>query len=195
MPRRFRKPRLQPRQSATPEVEYIEVVDEGNRPIAVMPIDDVHAQALMHRAVVVLVYDDDGRVYLQKRSMSKSRFPGRWDLSATGHVKAGEAMEDGAIRELHEELGLSATRMHLLAEVSASASTGWEFVSIFTAGTFREEPVPNPEEVDGGYFVDRAELDCLVAQFRELLTPALVHFWEHGLIFPSASPALPPADS
>lgn len=148
-----------------------------------MPIDEVHAQALRHRAIVVLVYDVDGKVYLQKRSQSKSRFPGRWDLSATGHVTAGEAVEDAAARELHEELGLRARHLRLISQVGPSPATGWEFVSIYSAGVMADTPRPNPEEVDGGYFVDRAELGCMVENFRELLTPALIHFWEKGLIF------------
>jgi len=153
-----------------------------------MPIDDVHAQTLIHRAVVVLVYDRDGKVFLQKRSPAKSRFPGRWDLSATGHVTAGEASEDAAVRELHEELGLRVPRLRFLARAEPGPATGWEFVSIYSAGVVAEAPRPNPEEVDGGYFVDRAEMGCMVENFRELLTPALVHFWEQDLIFGNHAP-------
>ncbi len=185
MPLKFRRNRPSPDILPQPSVEYIDVVDDRNRPLAVMPIDEVHAQALRHRAVAVMVYDADGKVYLQKRSMSKSRFPGLWDLSATGHVTAGEAVEDAAARELHEELGLAVNRLRFIASVGPGPATGWEFVSIYSAGIVLDTPRPNPEEVDGGYFVDRAELGCMVKNFSELLTPALIHFWEGGLIFGS----------
>lgn len=183
MARKSRRRTLAPSDHAPRDVEYIEVVDEGNRPLAVMGIDDVHAQTLMHRSVVVLVYNAQGKVYLQRRSASKSRFPGRWDLSATGHVTAGEAVEDAATRELAEELGITGKRLRRVGEAPPSPATGYEFVTVFSAGVVQETPVPNPDEVDGGYFVDRTELSCLIDQFRELLTPTLLHFWENNMLF------------
>lgn len=188
MPQRLKKARPPAGRQEPAEVEYIDVVDERNRPLAVMPIDAVHAQALMHRAVVVLVYDAAGKVFLQRRSQSKSRFPGRWDMSATGHVTAGESSDDAAARELREELGLTVPRLRLVSRVGPGPATGWEFVSIYTAGIVADPPLPNPQEVEGGCFVDRAELGCMVEGFRELLTPALVHFWGLGLVFGDHAP-------
>ena len=49
-----------------------------------------------------------GRLYLQKRSMSKDTNPGRWDTSVGGHVSAGEEVTDALLREAREELGIDA---------------------------------------------------------------------------------------
>jgi len=53
--------------------------------------------------------DVDGRVelLLQLRAADKDTYPGRWDVSAAGHIAAGDASADTAGRELAEELGLS----------------------------------------------------------------------------------------
>ena len=48
------------------------------------------------------------QVLLQKRSRSKETFPGCFDASCAGHLSAGDAFLDGALRELSEELGLKA---------------------------------------------------------------------------------------
>ena len=52
-------------------------------------------------------YTDDQRILLQKRASVKKVFPNHWDVSVAGHVGAGEKIEVAAIREVHEEIGLS----------------------------------------------------------------------------------------
>ena len=168
-----------------PLPELVEVVDLRDRPLAVVPLAEAHRQVLLHRAVLVLVYNREGKVFLQRRSNAKQLFPGRWDLSATGHVQAGESREEAAIRELEEELGVRVERLALREEVPAGVETGFEFITLFSAGRILAEPSPNPEEVDGGLFVDSHELAYLVEHYRDMLTPGLVYFWEKGLIFPA----------
>lgn len=41
----------------------------------------------------------------QKRSQTVDRNPGKWDISAAGHVNAGESKLAAAVREAREELG------------------------------------------------------------------------------------------
>lgn len=47
-------------------------------------------------------------VLLQKRSANKDSFPGCYDISSAGHIPAGEDFLPSALRELKEELGLTA---------------------------------------------------------------------------------------
>ena len=62
---------------------------------------------LLHRSVRVAVYHPDGKsLLLQKRSMNKDIFPGRWDMAVGGHVDSGETLEQAVVREMREELGL-----------------------------------------------------------------------------------------
>ena len=164
--------------------ELVDVVDANNRLLMVMPLAEVHRQSLRHRSVLVLVYDPQGKLYLQKRSAQKKVYPGRFDLSATGHVRAGEALADAAARELYEELGLTAPSLTLLDTAPASRETNFEFVTLFSAGRIGEPPRPNPGEVSGGMFVDAAELAALARDYRDWLTPAVVHFFEKNALFP-----------
>ncbi len=48
------------------------------------------------------------RIIMQRRHHAKAAFPGLLDLSATGHLTAGETPQEG-VRELNEELGIDAT--------------------------------------------------------------------------------------
>ena len=48
-------------------------------------------------------------VLLQKRSSNKDSFPGHYDISSAGHVPSGMNFSESAIRELEEELGITAS--------------------------------------------------------------------------------------
>lgn len=169
-----------------PPPELVDIVDAGDRPLLVMPLTEAHRQGLFHRSVLILVYDARGKLYLQKRGAQKNVYPGRFDLSATGHVRAGESRLDAAARELHEELGLRAKTLTLLDTAPATQESGYEFVTLFSAGRLSEPPRPNPEEVAGGVFVDAAELAALARDYRDWLTPAVMHFFEKKALFPNA---------
>ena len=54
----------------------------------------------------VCIFNSDGKMLIQKRSISKASYPGIWDVSAGGGVKSGEFSFEASIREAKEELGL-----------------------------------------------------------------------------------------
>jgi isopentenyldiphosphate isomerase len=70
---------------------------------------DVHRDGDWHRAAHVWLVTPDGRVLLQRRSATKENWPDLWDISVAGHISAGESAIDSAIREAHEEIGLTLT--------------------------------------------------------------------------------------
>ena len=47
--------------------EYFDIVDSRDHVVGRAPRREVHARALLHRAVHVLVFDSQGRIFLQKR--------------------------------------------------------------------------------------------------------------------------------
>ena len=53
--------------------------------------------------------DDEVEVLIQQRTLSKSTYPGFWDISAAGHIDFGETPLQAAIRETEEEINLSIT--------------------------------------------------------------------------------------
>lgn len=56
------------------------------------------------------VLNSRNELLIQRRQMSKDRYPGCWDLSAGGFVLSGEESPDALQRELREEIGLQAAR-------------------------------------------------------------------------------------
>jgi len=88
------------------EFEMLDVVDDNDVVILQMSKDKVHAgKKFLHREIGIMILDEKGRILLQQRSSKKEFFPGAWTISAVGHVPAGKTPEEGAHKEIKEELG------------------------------------------------------------------------------------------
>jgi len=132
-----------------PHEEIIEVVDIHGSVISTAARSDVHRNpALIHQVVHVLVFDRQGNLLLQKRSMDKDVAPGKWDTSVGGHVAPGEDIHAAAQRELREELGIEIKDIVFLHRYLFTNSCESELVSTFT-GISEGEIVFNKKEIDG----------------------------------------------
>ena len=76
--------------------------------------EECHKQGLWHKGVVVfIVSEDNSKVLLQQRSSKKKLWPNLWDLTAGGHVFAGELGYQAVIREAKEEIGVEISKEDL----------------------------------------------------------------------------------
>ena len=90
--------------------EMIDFLDEhGEKTGRVASRTEVHNKGYWHRIAVVAVLDEQNRILLQQRSKDKVTNPGKWDISAAGHIEAGEDALTSAVRETAEEVGIEAT--------------------------------------------------------------------------------------
>lgn len=143
--------------------EIFDVVNERDEIIGRQPRGEVHRLELRHRAVHVLVFNQRGELFLQKRSMQKDCFPGVWDSSASGHLEVGEAYDAGAVRELREELGLAVAKpLQRLFKINACPQTGSEFVWVYRCEA--EGPFAlHPDEIERGDWFSPQGLDRWLA--------------------------------
>ena len=87
--------------------EVFEIVDENDNIIGTALRSECHGNpALIHRTSHVVVFNSKGEVLLQKRNKNKDIQPGKWDTAVGGHLDVGEDYEQGARREMNEELGI-----------------------------------------------------------------------------------------
>lgn len=137
--------------------EIFDVVNGRDEVVGRRTRAEVHRLGLLHRAVHVLVFNSEGELFLQKRSMRKDRQPGVWDSSASGHVDSGENYDACAARELREELGWQPARPpRRRFKIDACGATDQEFVWVYECagdGPF----ALNADEIErGGWFAPAA---------------------------------------
>ena len=161
--------------------EIFDVVDERDEVVGQAPRNDVHRRGLKHRAVHVLVFNSQGELFLQKRSLMKDCFPGTWDSSASGHLDQGEDYDACALREVREELGVTLAGVpDRLFKVAACAETGEEFVWVYECR--HEGPFDlHPEEIETGGWFTREAITAWMRERPEEFASGLVLIWQRWL--------------
>ena len=153
-------------------MELIEVLTADGRPTGVTkPKPLVHRDGDWHRAVHVWIVQSDGRILVQRRARVKENNPGLWDVSAAGHLSAGESAIEAAIRETGEELGLEihASELRYLTTLQEqSLLNGGTYIDneLHEIFVVRRDVDPGAlrlqvEEVDGARLVTFAEFRAL----------------------------------
>jgi isopentenyl-diphosphate delta-isomerase type 1 len=158
--------------------EIFDVVNERDEVIGKKAREEVHRLGLMHRATHVLVFNQRGQVFLQKRSMKKDRQPGLWDSSASGHVDSGEDYDACAVRELREEIGLEISEVpRRLFKLTASPETDQEHVWVYRCES--EGPFQlHPDEIERGYWFEREEVTRWMNERPDDFASALLVIWK-----------------
>lgn len=155
--------------------EPFAVVDAEDRVIGAAPRAKVHGDNLLHRAVHILLFNNAGELFLQKRSRHKDRHPCVWDSSAAGHVDAGEDYDHAAARELREELGVDAP-LERLVKLPASERTGQEFIWLYSGrhnGPFQLAR----NEIEHGEFFSREIVEGWLKARPSDFAPGFVECW------------------
>ncbi|MCX5923938.1 MAG: NUDIX hydrolase [Candidatus Dependentiae bacterium] len=89
--------------------EILDLVSTDDVVIGQLPRSQVYAQKLSNfRVVNAFVINDQGQLWIPRRTKTKRIFPLCLDASMGGHVESGETYEQAFKRELYEELGLDA---------------------------------------------------------------------------------------
>ncbi len=168
----IKKPDFPPRVNRLKEMageEWFDIVDETGRVIGKATRGQVHGNpALLHPVVHLHIVNDQGQLYLQKRSAHKDLYPGIWDTAVGGHVQSGETITQALTRESREELGITPLAPQPLFRYIMRNSFESELVHVFKMrhnGPF----TPNPEEVETGRFFSVFEIKKLLGQ--GVLTP------------------------
>lgn len=88
-------------------MEYLDILDkEGNKTGDAKSYEEAHQKGLIHRSVHVWILNPKKELLIQKREKTRRAYPSHWDISAAGHISAGQTSVEAAQRETKEELGL-----------------------------------------------------------------------------------------
>lgn len=154
--------------------EYIDILNEFGEPLNYSASrTEVHSKGLWHRTVHIWVFDYNGNVLFQKRSLKKENHPGLLDTSCAGHISAGDDSRNAGIRELSEELNVFKKREDLkyLFEskhesiLNNGAYLDNEYYDIYRTEISSEEIAklsPQKSEVDSLHWFSLNEFEALL---------------------------------
>jgi len=88
--------------------EYVILVDENDNPIGKEEKVKCHLpNGKLHRAFTALIFNNEGKLLLTKRSDKKMLWPGYWDGTVASHPRESETYVSSAERRMPEEIGIS----------------------------------------------------------------------------------------
>lgn len=151
-------------------MEYIDIFDEFNNPTGeVKEKKQAHEDGDFHRTAHIWIINDKNELLLQKRSAKKESYPNCWDISAAGHIRAGESVEQGALRELKEELGVTINKNELMyintiKDIEDNKNHEFAYIYLVKADKKIEEYVFEDEEVSEVKYVYFKTLEEMVKE-------------------------------
>jgi isopentenyl-diphosphate Delta-isomerase len=148
------------------ESHLVELVDDDGRPSGQATVEEAHLPpGQLHRAFSVVLVDPDGRMLLQRRAATKTRFPMRWANACCGHPAPDDSVTGAANRRLREEIGLAPVSLTEVgvyvyyAEDPATKRVEFEYDHVLLAEIDANgRLLPDPDEVADVRWVDRVAL-------------------------------------
>lgn len=154
--------------------ELVDIYDISMNHLGTAMKTQAHKEGLWHKAFHCWIVKKDPqgnhKVWLQMRGHNKDLWPDLLDISAAGHLKAGETAKDG-IREIQEELGLTVgfDKLTKLFTYTQAVDLNDNYHNrefnptyVFETDKTLEDITMQPEEVDGAYEVSIADILELV---------------------------------
>ncbi len=135
--------------------EHVVLLDAAGAAIGTLAKADAHhADTPLHLAFSCYVFDEQDRLLVSQRALSKSVFPGLWTNSVCGHPASGESLDAAVRRRAAFELGLDLGPVRVVlpdfayrAEMDGIVEN--EMCPVLVAGPLPgSAPAPNPAEVE-----------------------------------------------
>lgn len=176
----------------TASEESFEIFSHDGSYLGQAPRTRVHREGLWHKSAQVFLFDDAGRLYLQRRAEDKDVCGGLWDHSVGEHLKPGESYLAGAERGLVEELGVRGVGLEPLGQPVAARLDQPELqihdneLQQAFRGVYSGPLTPDPVEVAEVRAVDLTTLDDWIRAAPEDFTPWLLRDVVRCGILPSS---------
>lgn len=153
--------------------EMLPLVDNNGKIIGKALRSECHKdKKLVHPVVHVHVYNNEGKIFLQKRSINKKIQPGKWDTSVGGHIAYGESVETALKREAWEEAGIENGFFEKITQYVWQSEIETELVYVYKC-CYRNPKIIAVAEIDEAKFWTLSEIDA--AMGKNIFTPMFEH--------------------
>jgi isopentenyl-diphosphate delta-isomerase len=132
-------------------LEDVILVDESDTPIGMANKLTAHELGQLHRAFSVIVFNPQGEILLQQRTLQKYHSRGVWTNVCCSHPRKDEDILDAAHRRLVEEMGFDCplkpiTVLHYSTPPLDTGLIENEMLHLIGGITIQTEFTPNPDE-------------------------------------------------
>jgi isopentenyl-diphosphate delta-isomerase len=164
------------------ESEELILVDAEDNEIGFRSKADCHdGPGVLHRAFSLFLFNDDGELLLQQRSVLKRLWPGFWSNTCCSHPRRGETLPVAAMRRLRDELNTAAElefvyRFCYQARFGEAGSEN-ELCHVYL-GRIDGEIRPNDREIESVRFVSAMSLDNELDEHPQRFTPWFIKEWQ-----------------
>lgn len=153
-------------------MEPVDLYDENRIPLGRTAERHESKEPGTYRTVIhVCLFDSRGRLLIQRRTMNKSIWPGRWDVSVGGGVDAGETSRQAAEREFREELGCPLDLTGVRPSVTVNFPEGFDDFYLVEQDLELSDLTLQADEVSQVRWVDLPELEAMSADGRFIPYP------------------------
>lgn len=168
-------------QMTSSQQEMLILVDENDEVIGFQEKESCHdGDGLLHRAFSVFLFDQTGKLLLQKRSQHKRLWGDFWSNSCCSHPRPNEETREAAEKRVREELGVDSC-LHFLFKFEYRArydgrGSENELCHVY-AGLLVGEPKVNEFEVSDWRMIGPQSLDRELIEKPGAFTPWLQSEW------------------
>jgi len=164
----------------TDNEEHVVLVNEQDEALGTMDKLQAHRDGLLHRAFSVFLFDEQGKLLLQRRAEGKYHSPGLWTNTCCGHPRQGEEIVQAAKRRLSEEMGIDTElqqRFQFLYRAEFGNGMIEHEVDHVLFGLAPGPPEADPTEVQDWTYADLHDLDADLRERPEHYTTWLHRCW------------------
>ncbi len=154
-------------------MELLDLVDSKDRVIGKAERQKCHERFLAHRMIHVFVFDNQGRIFVAKRSPKKRIYPKLLDVSVAGHVHTKETYKQAAIREIQEELGVKPKKVKKLFKFRLKTKPENAFITQYSAILPKIGRL-NKIEVESGKFIEYKKMKKIAKQMPKKFAPTSI---------------------
>lgn len=152
-------------------------IDEHDVVIGVTTIKEAKESGWARRISRVFIFDGQGSMLLQKRSMEMHCYPGLWDQAVGGHVDVEESYKQAALREMGEELGITDVPLH---ELSISYKNRNCFEGIYKAVIPQSAKINfDTHEVEAVRWITIENFEKELTENPERFVPPFAEVWKN----------------
>jgi isopentenyl-diphosphate delta-isomerase len=156
------------------------LVNEQDEVLGFMGKEQAHLDGKLHRAISILLFNDQKDWLIHQRNPLKYHSGGLWTNTCCSHPAPNESTTDAAHRRLREEMGINTElnpefSFQYLAKFD-NGLTEHELDHVFF-GKFNGKPMPDPNEISDWKWISRDQLE-----FDMQVHPEKYTVWFHLIV-------------